>query len=285
MGSVDKKMAVYRILNLVSGKFYIGSSANLYERWRTHRKKLRSNTHPNPHLQASWNKHGEDLFKFEILAEFESLQDMFVCEEGLIDTHIDDPLCMNVSRWTDTPMRGRTGQAHPNYGKKLTEKQKRHISEATKKQWQTSDPRTGKKHSEETRVKISAKVQAALDVGKGGKFIPSEETRKKMSEALKGNQCAKGYKRTDAEKEAIRQRTLGNKNWLGKKHSEEAKAKMSRAVIAVSPEGVETKYVSITALRQALQITPPTVDRALKSGKPLAKGARQGWKFMYCVDT
>jgi group I intron endonuclease len=281
MGHNKKIIAVYEIRNLVTNKFYIGSSANLHERFRTHRNKLRSNAHPNPHLQASWNKHGEDVFKFTKLAEFESIEDMFVCEAALIDDNIDKPECFNMARWVDTPMRGLTGPAHPNYGKPMAEEQKAQLREATTRQWAESDPRTGRKHTAEARQKISAKVQVALAEGRGGKFIPSEETRKKMSEALQGNQSAKGYKRTGAEKDAIAERMRGNQNWLGKTHSEESKAKMGRAIIATAPDGTQTTYPTITALRTALSLTPPTVHRVLESGKPLSKGRMAGWGFAY----
>ena len=279
MSKPMKKIAVYQIRNVISSKFYIGSSANLYERWRTHRNKLRAKTHPNPHLQASWDKHGEDVFKFEILAEFESVDDMLTCENGLIDTHINNPLCMNIAKWADTPMRGRTGELHPMYGKARSIETKQLLRQARLRQ---ADPRFGKLHSDETKAKIGAKVQKALAEGRGGKFIPSEETRQKMSEALKGNQCAAGYKRTDTEKEAIRQRMLGNQNWLGKTHSVESRERMGRPVIAVSPEGVEKTYSTISFLRAETGLLPPTINRALKSGEPLAKGPYKGWSFKYC---
>lgn len=61
---------VYKILNLVNGKFYIGSTAwNFHRRWRIHRNHLRLNKHPNQHLQNSWNKYSEQNFQFEIIEE------------------------------------------------------------------------------------------------------------------------------------------------------------------------------------------------------------------------
>lgn len=283
MGTPSKKIAVYRIRNVVSGKFYIGSSANLYERWRTHRQKLRSLKHPNQHLLSSWAKHGEEAFIFEILKEFDCVQKMMEYEEALITEHINSPLCMNLSTWVNTPMRGRTGEKHPRYGVKLSVIEKDVIRQTTIKQWAHSDPRTGKAHSEEDKRKISDKVRKAIEEGRGGKFIPSEETRKKMSEALKGNQCAKGYKRTEAEREAIRQRTLGNKHWLGKSHTRESRIKMGRAVVAVLPEGQEKHFPTITDLRLSTGLLAPTINRALKSGEPLTKGKYKGWSFRYLL--
>lgn len=275
-------IAVYQITNIVSKKFYIGSSSNLYERWRKHKNKLRKGTHTNPHLQASWDKHGEDCFKFEKLGEFTSIADMEAAEQGLIDTHWDDPLCMNLAKWVDAAYRGMVGELHHNYGKTLPDSVKAKISAATKKQWQTADPRTGTTHSTETKTKISAKVQTALAEGRGGKFIPTEETRAKMSKSLMGNTCALGVKRTDAEKAAIAERMTGNQNWLGKTHTEESKLKMSKRVVAFVDN--DTGMIHFDSLTQALEffdIKMPTLRRALKSGKPISKGKCAGVAFEY----
>ena len=60
---------VYKITNIINGKFYIGSSKNIYSRWYQHKKKLNDNIHGNAHLQNAWNKYGEKNFKFEIIEQ------------------------------------------------------------------------------------------------------------------------------------------------------------------------------------------------------------------------
>lgn len=61
------KSGIYRIINKINQKIYIGSSLNITERWKTHKGHLKCNKKDNPHLQASWNRHGESAFEFEIL--------------------------------------------------------------------------------------------------------------------------------------------------------------------------------------------------------------------------
>lgn len=278
MSRAKKIQAVYLIKNVVSGAYYYGSSKNVYERWRGHRNKLRVNKHPNSHVQSSWNKYGEDAFKFEILAEFESLDEMDMVEEALIQENISDPLCMNQSMWAKTPMRGVYGPANPRYGTNISDAQKQALSEAAKRQWAREDPRTGKKHSAETRAKISEKIQQALAEGRGGKFIPSEETRQKMSQSLKGNKCALGVKRSEEERRAMSERMRGNKNWLGKKHTKESRQKMSKRVREVT-SGKE--FDSLTAVLEEYGLKMPTLRRALVSGKPLSKGPNKGLQFEY----
>ena len=62
-----KISGIYRIVNLVNGKQYIGSSADVEKRWINHRSDLRLNRHHSLYLQRSWNKYGADSFLFELL--------------------------------------------------------------------------------------------------------------------------------------------------------------------------------------------------------------------------
>lgn len=63
------KSGVYKITNKVNGKFYIGSSKNIDDRWNVHKQYLNGNYHINPKLQHAWNKYGEGNFLFEIVEE------------------------------------------------------------------------------------------------------------------------------------------------------------------------------------------------------------------------
>ena len=56
---------IYKITNKVNGKFYIGSSVDLKDRWRRHRSHLKNGSHVNTHLQRSYNKYGKEAFIFE----------------------------------------------------------------------------------------------------------------------------------------------------------------------------------------------------------------------------
>ena len=65
----EKICGVYKITNMVNGKFYIGSSNNIQNRWKQHKDKLNSEKHGNSYLQNAWNKHGEKNFRFEVIEE------------------------------------------------------------------------------------------------------------------------------------------------------------------------------------------------------------------------
>jgi group I intron endonuclease len=235
---------IYRITNMANGKFYIGSAESFARREWQHKYDLKRNAHKNPRLQAAWNKYGEDMFVFEVVEDVPLEKSAFDVENTYLHKFVGQPECYNIN--TDA-----------------------------------IGMRTGIPHTEGAKAKISAKVQQAVAEGRGGAFIPSEETRQKMSEALKGNQNAFGYKRSEAEREAIRQRTLGNKNFLGKTHTEEAKAKLRRPIYALLPDGTRRDFVGVSAAGEELNVAYPMLLRACKAGKPIAKGLFAGWQFFY----
>lgn len=64
---LPKQAGVYAIWNLVNRKMYIGSSVNMFERLRLHRKLLRRQVHFSSHLQAAWNMYGEEQFVADVI--------------------------------------------------------------------------------------------------------------------------------------------------------------------------------------------------------------------------
>lgn len=58
---------IYCILNLENQRHYIGSASDIYERWRKHRYQLKVNKHHNAKLQNTYNKYGEEVFRFDLL--------------------------------------------------------------------------------------------------------------------------------------------------------------------------------------------------------------------------
>ena len=77
---------VYKIINTVTGKPYIGSTNDFYERLNDgHLRELRLGIHGNGHLQNSWNLYGEDSFIYEIVEVVDFIKDEVELDNFLIE--------------------------------------------------------------------------------------------------------------------------------------------------------------------------------------------------------
>ena len=93
---------------------------------------------------------------------------------------------------------------------------------------------------------------------------------------------AKGHVRTEEHRRKLAEANMGNQNWLGRHHTEESKLKMSKGVLEVT---TDTKFPSLTAILEHYGFKMPTLRRALKTGKPIAKGVHKGLQFRYIDDS
>ena len=62
---------VYKITNTITGDFYIGSSKNVKQRWRSHKCKSVWKRQPNNQMYQDMQKYGLESFIFEVLEEAE----------------------------------------------------------------------------------------------------------------------------------------------------------------------------------------------------------------------
>ena len=58
---------IYKIVNIINNKMYVGSAINFRKRKNLHLKNLRDNKHHSKYLQSSYNKHGVENFEFCII--------------------------------------------------------------------------------------------------------------------------------------------------------------------------------------------------------------------------
>lgn len=79
-------MTIYKITNILDGKFYIGSTSNYKQRKSQHFTELRSNKHANPRLQNAFNKYGEENFIIEVLEEVDGQNSLIPREQFYLDT-------------------------------------------------------------------------------------------------------------------------------------------------------------------------------------------------------
>lgn len=82
---------VYKITNIKNNKIYVGSTTRSFkERFTEHSRDLSNKSHKNYYLQSSYNKHGNNNFKFEILEIVDNINDIYIIEQKYIDE-----LCIN----------------------------------------------------------------------------------------------------------------------------------------------------------------------------------------------
>lgn len=189
---------IYRIEVEGYDRVYIGSAKCLKNRKSAHLSQLRNEKHSNAHLQRVYNKYGEGSLRFKVVESVDSAEALMGAEQ----------------RWINTYDFGDLINICPTAGNTL-----------------------GRAHSDETRKKISFNHHDVSGennpmYGLTGSLSPhygvkrSDETRKKISEALKGkNTWSAGKKRPEHS-----QRMAGENNpFHGQSHSAESRTKMREA--------------------------------------------------------
>lgn len=79
-------IAVYTITNTVNGKFYLGSSVQIGDRWKAHLTHLEQNRHHSQAMQRAWNKYGSEAFHFTVVKVFKSEEGLREFEQHCLDT-------------------------------------------------------------------------------------------------------------------------------------------------------------------------------------------------------
>ena len=171
---------VYKIVNKINGKIYVGSTVDLEKRKREHFNDLKGNKHCNKHLQRAFNKYNkEDNFIFEILEYVEDLHSLVVREQYYMDLYksYDAKYGYNICIKADSRL-----------GVKHTEESKKKMSESNKGKYiGENNPYYGKRHSEEVRIKMSKSSQGKGQGIKNVKAKLTEEQILKIDNMLKDN--------------------------------------------------------------------------------------------------
>ncbi len=81
-----EKFGIYKITNLKNNKIYVGSTGRSFkDRFNEHSRDLKNGKHKNYYLQSSYNKWGENIFKFEILEIINNLEFLHDREQKYLD--------------------------------------------------------------------------------------------------------------------------------------------------------------------------------------------------------
>jgi len=212
---------IYKIVNTLNGKSYVGSTKDFQKRWKGHFNDLEKQRHSSIKLQRSYNKHGKDVFVCEIIEEIPYEKDKILeREQYWIDTLNSKKNGYNIAdasfgdSLTNHPLReeiiskikktlndknsamsveerkekwGRQGDKNGMYGRHRTEEEKRHLSEINKGR---PSKLKGIPKTEEHKRNISkTRIENGVAKGEKNPFYGkhhSAETKRKLSEIHKG---------------------------------------------------------------------------------------------------
>ncbi len=243
------KNVIYKIRNVTNEKFYVGSTVDSRVRFQTHRRNLRAGKHQSPHMQAAWNKYGEDCFKFEVIEHVENPDNLLKAEQVWLDEHAGKPYCYNWATDASAPMRGKT-------------------------------------HTDETKIKLK---KAAQKVPKGDASIlygvlRSEETKAKISASQLG--VKKPIGRKVSEEGLVKMRAAVKRgedsHFYGQRPASADLAQ--KPIRAIKRDRSEEIYKSLSFMRDTLGVSVQTIIRACNSGNPIRQGVCDGWVLSYASE-
>lgn len=134
---------IYRIVNVATDQFYIGSTDKPKRRKWEHWSELKRGTHHCKALQNAWLQYGEDAFDFEIVEDV-GAQDKFITEDTHLLQHAGKPQCYNTALTSLSP---------PAVTAQTAEKIK--ASMLALYADKTKHPRLGRTHTPQTKARIS----------------------------------------------------------------------------------------------------------------------------------
>jgi group I intron endonuclease len=169
-----KISGIYKIVNEINGKYYVGSSINVYRRWNEHRSELKRNIHKNQYLQNSWNKYGENNFKF-IIIEIVDSQKLLTVEQKYLD-EVNKNVSYNIGSDATSSF---LGKSHS-----IESKEKNRLSHLGKYAG-SKNPNYGKKHSNDIRIKISKALKGKYCGNKSWRFGKSHTEKSKEQNRIK----------------------------------------------------------------------------------------------------
>ena len=173
---------VYQILNTVNGKCYVGSSASIEKRWRTHRWGLETGRHHSKKLTNAAAKHGIGVFEFLVLQ---------VCAP--------DQVLAAEEQWIHAKNATAEGYntrfvPHSNAGIKFSDEAKAKMSASGRGRKHPPDTIARMRRAQSSRSADTLKRQSESQKGKPrpwlvGREVPKERCEK-ISAALTGRKLA-----------------------------------------------------------------------------------------------
>lgn len=199
---------IYKITNITNDKIYIGQTNNPNLRWSQHKSNAKYKR-GNQVITRAITKYGVNSFKFEIISNYKSQEEVNLAEEEFIKQYDS----RNPDKGYNVDVGGFVEPRPAGIGEK--------ISQALKKYYETNESKAkGRKHTEEARKKMSEIAIGKPGTNEGKKF--NDEWKLKISKAQTGvaHKRARRFSE-EVEKEICRLYVEEGKSayWLGNMYS------------------------------------------------------------------
>ena len=158
----SERSGIYKIINNINGKYYVGSTDDFYRRKCAHFSELKRQKHGNKHLQNAWNKYGKNVFEFVIIEKV-PINRLLEVEQKYLNHCKEHPSAFyNISYDAVAMMKGRNHSketklkmSKSQIGHYVSPEQKSRQSKVMKGRLVGSkNPNYGKRHSAEIRAKM-----------------------------------------------------------------------------------------------------------------------------------
>jgi group I intron endonuclease len=241
---------IYKITNIIDGKFYIGKTKNIERRWYEHLNLVGKKRHP---LYDSILHYGKENFIIEIVDKADSnlIDDL---EKLWIKKTESIKLGYNICEGGNG---GDTFTKRTNESKNITIKK---ISDASK----IVNARNIEKHKENTKNLWKNPIYVNKVKSKLKKIMATEEYKNKFSRSMKETLSNPDMikKWSDCKR--------GNKNgrWIG-------------YVVVTDLQGNEKKYESSVDAAKKLKVAPQRLREHCENNTTYKIGIYKDWKFRY----
>lgn len=276
---------IYKITN-PSGRVYIGKSKNFKGRMSNYRN-ISGNVQKQPILYNSLIKYGFHNHNIVVLEEFVSVtfyaderERFYINENQSNFCKYPDGLGMNLTDGGEgAPGFKHKNRISPMKGRKHTDETKAKLSKINKENPPVG--MGGKKHTNETKEKMSNKKKGIVSFKKG---VPlPEDVKKKLSISMTGRpSLLKGRKVwSDEDKKRIGDSKRGKQYMLGKKLSAEVRHNMSLSKIKFNNKTIEQysldgvfigSFNSVKEAAIAVKVNPKNMSKMVRGIVKKIKG-------------
>ena len=259
MSTQQKIIAVYKVVHRPTGLYYIGSTSNAGQRWKTHRSALRRCCHWNVRFNTLVTEGSTvDDFDFFVVEALEDIATARCREVEILVAAGADSSCVNIL------LSSGGGDAHTRHPNREAILAKRVASQKAI---------TARMSAEERKLRWSKPGELNGMYGK----THTPETKRFFSELHTGNTYVLGKKRSPEVckqiSERAKKRTGAANSFFGKKHSEDTRKAMSERMRGKKPTNTRQiladgkLYPSVTEAARQLGVTPGLIVYRLKSAK------------------